>query len=524
MLLSIISMVLLAMLLSLELRRCLMMLQQNSYRPSRYRRWLSESADSTSMWRLAGLVIFFIALSPFCKPAAADVLIAIFAISLGVSLWRRKYKKPLVMTARAKRIFAVALLLVAVIAVLAIVLFPGGVQAAVVALLGCYCLSHLIIIAANWLLKPVEGAITRHYYNDARRRLESMPDLRVVGITGSYGKTSTKHYLHRILSEQFDTLMTPGSYNTTLGVVRTVRELLKPYNEVFICEMGAKNVGDIREICDLVHPTLGIITAVGPQHLESFKTIERVQATKFELADAIPADGTVIVNDDFEMIANRPVANCHCLRYGISADAPWRAVDIVYSPDGTEFTVTGPDGYRLPLHTRLMGEANVSDLLAAVVCAHTMGVADSKIAAAVASIEPVEHRLSIKRTAGGVTILDDAFNSNPVGSRMAMEVLSAMKGGKRIVITPGMVELGSEQYELNFELGKTISRCVDVAIIVSQVNREALVEGIRSTGKLPEANLHVVDTFAEAQQQVLPTLLAKGDTILYENDLPDTFK
>ena len=510
--------------LTVELRRCLMMLQQNSYRPSRYRAWLASSGDSTSLWRLCGLVVFFIALSPFCKAAAADLLMSIFGATLIVVLARRKYKKPLVMTARASRILAVALLLCALVAVLATVLFPGGVQAAVVALMGCYCLSHAIIIAANWLLKPVEALITRRYVDDARRRLASMPDLRVVGITGSYGKTSTKHYLHRILSEQFDTLMTPGSYNTTLGVVRTVRELLKPYNEVFICEMGAKNPGDIREICDIVKPTMGIITAVGPQHLETFKTLQRVQATKFELADAIPASGTVIVNNDFEMIASRPVDNCRCLRYAVTADAPWRAQSVVYGPEGTTFTVCGPDGYELPLRTRLMGEANVSDLLAAVVCAHAMGVSDLKIAAAVASIEPVEHRLSVKRTAGGVTILDDAFNSNPVGSRMALEVLGSMKGGKRIVITPGMVELGAEQYELNFELGKTIARNADVAIIVSQTNREALTEGIRAAGRMPEESLHVVDTFAEAQQRVLPTILAKGDTVLYENDLPDTFK
>ena len=318
--------------------------------------------------------------------------------------------------------------------------------------------------------------------------------------------------------------MTPGSFNTTLGVVRTIREYLKPYNEVFIVEMGAKNVGDIKEICDLVHPTMGIITAVGPQHLESFKTIERVQATKFELADALPADGVAIVNDDFEKIADRPVSNAECLRYGVHAPkAAYRAENIKYTPMGTDFTIAGPDGWNLNLSTRLMGEANVSDLLAAAVAAHTLGVDDRKIAAAVASIEPVEHRLSVKRTPGGITILDDAFNSNPVGSRMALEVLGSMKDGKRIVITPGMIELGAEQYELNFQLGETIGRNVDVAIIVGEYNREALAEGVRASGRLPEDKLHLVASFAEAQK-VLASIVAKGDTVLYENDLPDTFK
>ncbi|MDO4319202.1 MAG: UDP-N-acetylmuramoyl-tripeptide--D-alanyl-D-alanine ligase [Bacteroidales bacterium] len=511
-----------------ELRRDLMMFQQNSYRIDRYRRWLGESGDTTSVWRLIGLVVFFIALSSLSKPVVSLALIGIFAASRWLTLARVKYKKPLVWTARAKRIYTVCAIVSVGICVAALFIFGRETQlarlySATVAALGCYCGSHLVIAVASLILSPVEKAINRRYYNDAARRLADMPDLKIVGITGSYGKTSTKHYLYRILSEKFDTLMTPGSYNTTLGVIRTVREYLKPYNEVFIVEMGAKSVGDIKEICDLVHPQIGIITAVGPQHLESFKTIENVQATKFELADALPADGIAVVNNDFEKIADRKVDNTRCMRYGVRDDkAAYRATDVVYTSAGTTFTVTGPDGWSLPVATRLMGECNVSDLLAAIVTAHAMGVSDSAVRSAVASIEPVEHRLSVKTTPSGITILDDAFNSNPVGSRMALEVLGTFKGGKRIVITPGMIELGTRQYELNRELGKTISRHTDIAIIVGRYNRDALVEGIRS-GNYPSDALHTVDTFAEAQQ-ILAGVAAKGDTVLYENDLPDTFK
>lgn len=512
----------------LELKRDLMMFQQNSYRASRYRTWLSTSKDSTSLWRLTALVILFISLSTFAHPYATIFMSGVFGIACTTHLYGCKYKKPLAWTARATRIYSVACLLTAGIAVASWFICPssatlaGKFTAVAIGLLAVYCASHIIIILANLILSPVEYAIGRHYYNDAAARLRSMPDLRIIGITGSYGKTSTKHYLYRILSEQFDTLMTPGSFNTTLGVVRTIREYLKPYNEIFIVEMGAKNIGDIKEICDLVHPTMGIITAVGPQHLESFKTIENVQATKFELADALPSDGVIIVNDDFPQIASREVSNCRCERYGIKTRAPWRATDIHYGPDGTDFRITGPDNFELSLHTRLMGEANVSDLLAAVVCAVQLGVNSSKIKAAVASIEPVEHRLSVKRTPGGVTILDDAFNSNPVGSRMALEVLGTMRNGKRIVITPGMIELGAEQYELNMQLGQTIADNVDIAIVVGKYNRDAIAEGIRSKN-FPNDRLHLVDSFNEAQS-LLVSIAAKGDTVLYENDLPDTFK
>ncbi|MGM9862110.1 MAG: UDP-N-acetylmuramoyl-tripeptide--D-alanyl-D-alanine ligase, partial [Muribaculaceae bacterium] len=396
--------------------------------------------------------------------------------------------------------------------------------AALMALTACYCISHVIVVLANWLLAPVEKAINRRYYNDAKRRLEQMPDLKIIGITGSYGKTSTKHYLYRILSEHFDTLMTPGSFNTTLGVVRTVREYLKPYHQVFIVEMGAKQKGDIAEICDLVHPSVGIVTAVGPQHLESFKTIENVQSTKFELVDALPADGLAVVNNDFEKIADRPVSNTRCVRYAVRVDnVDYTARNIEYSAAGSSFEVVAADGYVLALRTRLVGECNISNLLAAVAVARHLGVPDKKIAYAVERIEQVEHRLSVKRTPAGVTIIDDAFNSNPVGSAMALDVLSSMKGGKRIVITPGMIELGEEQETLNETFGRRIAASVDVAIIVGKYNRDAILRGITDAAGLADDCVHAVDTFADAQR-LLASFVAPGDTVLYENDLPDTFK
>ncbi len=318
--------------------------------------------------------------------------------------------------------------------------------------------------------------------------------------------------------------MTTRSYNTPIGVINTVREMMKPYNEVFICEMGAKQVGDIKEICDMVNPQMGIVTAVGPMHLESFKTLENVQKTKFELIDALPADGFGVVNNDFEWCANRPVNNVEIARYGVSnpKGCDFIATDVKYSPDGTSFTVEGKDGTRLDLHTRLVGECNISNLVAAVIIALRLGLTHDEIRRAVDSIDQVEHRLNVKRTPGGVTIIDDAFNSNPAGSRMAVDVLSQFKTGKRIIVTPGMIELGAEQENLNRELGRHIGENIDVAVIVGAYNRNALVDGIRATN-FDEKNLHIVDSFADSQT-LLAKILAPGDTVLYENDLPDSFK
>lgn len=516
----------------MEQRRVLMMYQQNSYRTERYLRWIGESGDTTSAAHLVGLIVLFVGISPFGSSLVTAVLSGLFGLVMTITMLRRRYKKPLVMTARAKRLLAAALIEVGVVIWAVCAVFGVADTSALptliaLALTGCFCASHMLMIGAGYMTAPIEKMINRRYYKDAQRRLAAMPDLKIIGITGSYGKTSTKHFLYRILSEEYDTLMTPGSYNTTMGVIRTIREYLKPYNEVFIVEMGAKQRGDVREICELVKPTIGIITAVGPQHLETFKTIENVCAAKFELADAVSTQpqGLMILNDDFEPIAQRKVDGCRCIRYksDVSEEsATAQIAEVEYGANGSSFSLVVPGGTHR-FHTRLLGGCNISDLAAAILAAMAMNVPESKIKAAVASIEPVEHRLSVKRSAGGLTIIDDAYNSNPVGSRMALEVLGQFSSGKRIVITPGMIELGAEQEEHNRNLGVAIAENADVAIVVGRYNREAIVDGIRSKSAFNRDNVHLVDTFDEAQK-LLCQIARAGDTVLYENDLPDTFK
>lgn len=504
-------------------KKDLQMMQQNSYRNDRYFRWWKNNRDYCKASRVCDLVVAVLLLLP-CVYVTVP-LAFIYLVVKGFRNLKKKYKKPLVFTKRVWRLF-VAMSVATVILLLVASFSPNlGVYlrnvSAVALTLSSF--SWVVLAVCNRAMKPVEAAINQSFVNDAKRLLAQMPDMKIIGITGSYGKTSTKHYLNRILSEEFDVLMTPGSFNTPMGVVRTVREMMKPYNNVFIVEMGAKQIGDIKEICDIVHPQIGIVTAVGEQHLESFKSIENVQRTKFELVDALPADGFAVVNDDFEYVANRPVCNAKAYRYAVknTGNADYRATEIEYSEYGTHFAIEG-EGRKLELDTKLVGECNISNLMAAVIVAMKLGVSDEKIRFAVSKIEQVEHRLNMKRTPGGVTIIDDAFNSNPDGSRMALDVLARMKKGKRIVVTPGMIELGDKQAYYNERLGEHIAATCDVAIVVGQYNRDAIVRGIEKNGTFA-GRLIKAESFAEAQAE-LASLLQRGDTVLYENDLPDTFK
>jgi len=530
--LSIIAIVCTGWLVATELKRDLMMFQQNSYRPERFMKWLRESGDTTSFARLVGMFVFLFSMAGFGVAKFAALCVSLYAIVIALRLATRRYKKPLVFTCRACRLYGTSIIIATVIVgiVIAAVFFGAlgtarPLYASMVAMLFCYCISHGLIMAAAFVLRPVENRINRRYYDEAAGMLAGHPGLRVIGVTGSYGKTSTKHFLHRILSEQYETLMTPGSFNTTLGVVRTIRESLKPYHEIFIVEMGAKQPGDIREICELVHPHQGIITAVGPQHLQTFGTVENVLATKFELADAISSDGTVFVNNDYPIIAERAVTNCRAVRYSIEegTTADYRATNIEYTATGTRFEVTGPKLAGVSFETRLLGRYNISDLVGAIAVAVETGMPVEKIRYAVTRIEPVEHRLSVIRHVGGLTILDDAYNSNPAGAEMALEVLASMRGGRRYILTPGMIELGERQYELNCEFGERIaSSGIEYALIICDYNREAILDGL-ARGGMSSEKIKTFDTFLDANAWLVAQART-GDVALIENDLPDTFK
>ena len=500
------------------MRYSVQMFQQNSYRTERYNRWLRSTGEWHSHMNI--LSVSAALLFAFTSHLAAIIVVGLWMLVIAVAEFSIKYKIPVAYTMRVKRLFSTRIILTTAAVALVHIYAPK------------YTLSVMMIMAvdywtilANLLNRPLESAITRWYYNDAKRMLRSMPQLKIIGITGSFGKTSTKHFLYRILSEKYNVLMTPGNFNTTLGVVRTVREHLKPHHEVFIVEMGAKQRGDIKEICDLVEPQMGIITSVGEMHLETFGSIEGVARTKFELIDALGEDGFGVVNIDSEAAAeylkglSRKVST-----YGIdNPEAEYRAVDIAYSSQQTEFSVDKGEQTKSSYATHILGRGNILNILAALAIADKLGVSVEAQRRAVRQIEQIEHRLSLRRN-GGITILDDAYNSNPTGAKMALEVLKGFScEGRRYLLTPGFVEMGAKQYENNREFGRNIAQAApDGVFVINEVNRKAIVEGL-TEGGYPESQLRCVASFNEAMSELQPKLKS-GDVMLYENDLPDSFK
>jgi len=491
------------------------MLQLNSYRPERYKKWCVDNDKKlvTVPRMLPFLCVLSLWLADKVEPWILYAVCAAVLLLTALLNWPKRAKKPLVVTARVRRLFLTQGVLCA--ALLCTVLLPAHRGAALIGIGNMVV--WLFTGVANRINVPFENAIAKGFVKDAAKRLAAMPDLTVVGITGSYGKTSVKNYLNALLSAKYNVLMTPGSYNTTMGVVRTIREMLRPSHQVFIAEMGAKQTGDIKEICDLVHPKYGMITSIGEQHLETFGSIDNIISTKFELADAIPADGFAILNYDNEYIRSRAVT-VPTVTYGdMDSGAGYRYSDMAVDTHGCQFTLTAPDGESCRYTTHLLGAHNIQNLAGCMALAHTLGISLKEMVYPVRLIKTVEHRLQLLPNG----YIDDAYNSNPAGFRSALDTLAAFDA-QRVLVTPGMVELGDRQDTLNRELGEYAATRCDWAVLVGLKQAPPLKEGLLAGG-FPEEKIFVAATLQEGLNFV-NNLPRDGERIvLLENDLPDNF-
>lgn len=446
----------------------------------------------------------------------------------GKTCSEKKAKKALVFTPRIKRLYAVAL----IVFILLLILLGSAAQnpadrlgmtgrAASVLILLFPLFLPLWIAMAGLLAWPVEKMISEMYFRDAQRILKERKDLIRIGITGSWGKTSVKFILGTLLEEKYHTLVTPASFNTPMGVTKVIRSRLEPGHRVFVAEMGARHVGDIKEMCRLVHPQIGILTSVGPQHLDTFKTVERVAKTKYELIDALPEDGTAVFADDGDIV--RSLYEKTVKEKLISGLDPqncdvW-AENISISGEGSSFDLCTTD-VRIPCRTELLGELNIRNILVCACLCLRLGLSAEQIARGIKKIHPVEHRLQLIPNPGGMTVIDDAFNSNIRGAEQAFKVLKEMSGN-RILVTPGMVELGDMEAEMNRNLGRAAAGCCDTAILVGKKRSEVIASGLLENGFRKE-NIIVANSLEEAAE-LLKARVKPGDTVLFENDLPDNY-
>ncbi len=517
-----------------RLRYSLHMFQLHGYKLNEFSSWLAVRPFNfvvrpSHVIGLTLLGIAFLLTGRLPSGLLTGLLLAGWCIAFASSRRYRsdREKKALAYTNRLKRLLAVCICL-AVAAVAAVLWIDrgAGVLWPAWAVLSGFLIADFgapfWVMLAAILLEPIEASFRAGFKRKARRKLRDHQDLHVIAITGSYGKTTVKFVAAEILSHRFNVLATPASYNTPMGICKVVNDMLRPEHQILIVEMGARYAGDIAELCALVSPDTGIVTAVGVAHLESMGSVDAIEREKGTLVEAVPSGGLVVLNADDERVSRMDRrAAARVIRVSAAGQpADVMARDIRYGSDGTAFEVTLADGETCGFSCALLGRHNVTNILLGAAVGLSMGLRLRQISHAVRRVKPVEHRLQLRRE-GSIIVIDDAFNSNPVGAHNAVEILGQFDSGRRVIVTPGMVELGTVEEEENRRLGQAIAENVDLAVLVGSARTQPIVDGLRSRD-FPEERIRVFPSLFEARD-FLRGYLEPGDVVLYENDLPDQY-
>ena len=530
--LFLVSLLPLMVLTIMDLKKSLHMAQQNSYNKDfHYLKWIIKDVlEFYSSYKLNILLLVLIPVLGLINLANTLIVrIILVVITLIIASLKIKEnaknttKVELKYTARVKRIIVTYMILTILVFTICTINSELHMYMSYFFLYLYNFLTHFVMVVVLFINKPVEKLVYLSFKNKALKKLNEYKNLKVIGVTGSFGKTSSKNILAEILSIKYNTLPSPKSFNTPYGLIITVNEHLDKFDDILVAEMGARRQGEIKELCDLVKPKYGIITRIGEAHLESFGSMDVITNTKFELIESLPNDGIGVINIDDEYQKNYEIKNdCKIITVGITnVDADVIAKDINTSQNGTSFKIKFKRSKKeYEFTTKLLGVHNIYNILASLALAKEFGLSEKEMQKAVAKIKPIEHRLEL-REAGNITYIDDAFNSNPIGAKMALDVLSGMPE-KRVVITPGMVELGELQYDLNKEFGRQMKDSCDEVILVGKKQTKPIQDGLEEV-KFAPSKIHVVKDLNEALQIVKEKYSDKQVYVLLENDLPDSF-
>ena len=444
-----------------------------------------------------------------------------FTIVFIVNLYNAPKKVPLKNTTRMTRLMIATFIFVCIISFFLTVLSTEYTWFIKFGIL-CFTpiLLPILVPVVHIFLLPQEKLIMFRYLNHAKHKLKKCENLIKIGITGSYGKTSTKYILNTILSEKYKVCMSPHSFNTLPGLSKVVNNYLTKEDDVLIAEMGARRKGDIKELCDLIKPSIGIITGIGNQHLLTFKNIENIFKTKYELIESLPENGFAVFNGE----------NKQCLEMfdrcliekqfvGNLENSAIKAEEICFDENGTTFSLV-IDNKKFKCKTSLLGEHSVLNILLCVSVAKKLGLTNAQIVDGIKKLKPISHRLEMIKTANNI-ILDDSYNASVEGVKVALNVLKKLNGREKIVVTPGLVELGNKENEENKKFGEELSKVANKVIIVNKVNFESIKQGLISGGFL-EDNIYQAETLEKAKL-LMKDFLKSNDVVLFENDLPDNY-
>ncbi len=508
-----------------KIRKAIHMLQQNYYDESeRYFLWILNNPKK--IWLELDISFLFLILLNFINGDAVCIAFGIFYFLLLAEFHHERVheqvKKPLVVTARVKRLWITIFFLYVIMITPMILCYSSKMVVANYLYLGFVTyLSYLVVKFANTINKPIERCVYFYYKNKALKKMKEMK-IPVIGITGSYGKTSSKNVIHDILNVKYNAFVSPKNFNTPYGLILSINNYLDKFEDYFIAEMGAFKIGEIAETCKLMKPTYGVLTTIGEAHLESFGSRENIQKGKFELVESLSSEGFAILNGDDSYQKNYQVKN-NCSLYWVGIEnheVDAYATNIKMSYEGSSFDIYFKEDEKFySFQTKLLGKHNIYNILSGVLLGKKLGMNIADLQRGVSRIVPVEHRLELKKI-GELNVIDDAYNSNPVGAKMAIDVLGMMPGEK-FIVTPGMIELGVKQYEANKVFGTQIASVADYAILIGKEQTKPIYDGLVEAN-FSKDKIYILNDVRDSFPLVRK--LKKEDAyVLLENDLPDLF-
>ncbi len=423
--------------------------------------------------------------------------------------WRLEKRKKIVWTPKARLINIVSVMIFSLL--VAYFLVKYGSLGALIILLMILFLPFLIGFSLI-IIKPLDIILKARKIKKAKSILESKRPI-VIGITGSYGKTSAKEILNSILAEKFKVLKTPENVNTDIGIANFIikeKEKLRT-SDIFIVEMGAYQIGDIAKICEMVGPDYSILTGINESHLERFGSLENIVNGKFELPERTKKIS--FVNFDDENIKN----NLEKFKTGeyvkVSADAA-TAVNIKENFGGLEFVYENEKFF-----TKLLAEHNIVLIILATELARKLGMNLEETRRGVEKIETLPNRLNpIYNNQSNIWIIDDSYNANFDGILSGLEVLERAKG-RKVVLTPGLVELGEKLKEIHKRIGKAYAAEADMVLLIKNSVAPHIIEGMEKNNF---RDYKVYNNTEEAHND-LKNILKFGDTIIFQNDWPDNY-
>lgn len=445
------------------------------------------------------------------------------------SVWRQS----LVWTIKAQAIFGLALLFQIGLSFLTFIflreilpLWPAIISAIFVLILS-FVFHFIFLILADFILRPFDFMLKFILISRAKMKLAHFPDLKIIAVTGSYGKTTMKEMLAAVLGEKFNILKTPENINTPLGIARLILEELRPATQVFLVEMGAYQRGDIARLCRLTPPDIAILTGINESHLERFGSLQNTIAAKLEIIDNLKSSGIAVFNADSELVmksylkhlrgqkiffytaGNQPAVSSHIADRDYSASA------------GQSFSIVDEKGKTHRFKTEFLADYIAGTIMASFLIGRELGLMERDIIAGIAICRPVEHRLKPFVLPNDSIVIDDSYNGNPTGVREAIRVLGRFVGRRKIFITPGLVETGSATQKVHLAIGRQLAEVADLVVLVRNSVTPFIKDGLLANG-FSEKKILWFNKITDANS-VLPQLMRKGDVVLFQNDWPDNY-